>query len=82
MDSIPFSLLTRAFRLSYDEDGGWGSLRIQSIVMSLVAQVFFPPLSTIVASPSLLGLRRRQSGGCRVVVAQAQRLASRPVSTV
>ncbi|CCA67597.1 hypothetical protein PIIN_01425 [Serendipita indica DSM 11827] len=38
VDSIPFSLLTRAFRLSYDQDDGWDSLRIQSIVMSLVAQ--------------------------------------------
>ncbi|PVF99411.1 hypothetical protein CPB86DRAFT_774377 [Serendipita vermifera] len=38
VDSISFPLLTKVFRLSYDVDDGWGPVRIQSIVMSLVAQ--------------------------------------------
>lgn len=41
VDGIPFSLLTTAFRFSYDVDDGWGPARIQSVVMSLVAQVSF-----------------------------------------
>jgi len=39
VESIPFSLLTRAFRFSYDVDDGWEPQRIQSIVLSLVTQV-------------------------------------------
>jgi len=39
VESIPLALLTRAFRFSYDVDDGWEPQRIQSIVMSLVAQV-------------------------------------------
>jgi hypothetical protein len=39
VDSMSFSVLTRVFRLSYDVDDGWGPGRIQSIIMSLVAQV-------------------------------------------
>ncbi|KAG8759260.1 hypothetical protein FRC14_006336 [Serendipita sp. 396] len=38
VDSIPFSLLGRVFRLSYDVDDGWDQLRIQSVIMSLVSQ--------------------------------------------
>jgi hypothetical protein len=39
VESISLSLLTRAFRFSYDVDDGWEPQRVQSIVMSLVAQV-------------------------------------------
>ena len=39
VESISLALLGRAFRFSYDVDDGWEPQRIQSIVMSLVAQV-------------------------------------------
>jgi hypothetical protein len=39
VDGIPFSLLTAAFRCSYDVDEGWETSHIQSVIMSLVAQV-------------------------------------------
>ncbi|KIM26968.1 hypothetical protein M408DRAFT_175857 [Serendipita vermifera MAFF 305830] len=63
VESIPLGLIGQAFRLSYDVDDGWDSRRIQSIVMSLVAQVCssFPSPSyqyLIVAS----GLYRWSSG--------------------
>jgi len=74
VESIPLPLLSRVFRLSYDVDVGWEALRIQSVVMSLVAQVRSfhlipcPPLNVCVAGLHCRSCRRRA-----ISVLEAQR---------
>lgn len=39
IERIPVELISDVFRFSYDVDDGWGPLEMQSVLMSLVAQV-------------------------------------------